>query len=396
MNQNENQKPEEIEVAPDPAVDEQQQEFSPPPADPTPEPEPKPEPTRVAMSPKDQERLEIAKRFTASRQDPQDVDYHGDHNDPTQHYGAVAKGPEPEQPEQPQPEPQAQPEPAPRKIKLTVRRQEIELPEDEVIAHAQKALAADTYFDDAKRIYEDARRAAPSRPHPDENQPAPAAEETIDDLDNPQPHPEADEFEELVEKIQYGDKKEAAEVLRTTLTKITKQSSLEQSWEEKINNDLVSDTQTYQEFAARNAELAKDENAVAVIKKNLLDGYREDLRKIGVPEDRIPKDETVLAQHHRVYKLKGQPVRTVGQLLEDAKGRFVQWRGGAPAQQKATQQPNGNRPAVNVNRSDRREAIPHQPSRAAVPPQMQRSQTPAAPTDRSEIVRRAREARGQV
>lgn len=393
--QDQNKKPEELEIAPDPVTDEQQQEFSPPPAADAgePEPEAKPEPTRIQKSPKDIEREEIAARFKKSRQDPQDVDYHGDHNDPTQHYGAVAKEPEPQQ-EQP---PQQQQQPEPRKVKLKVRHQELELPEEEVIALAQKSLAADTYLDDAKKIYEDARRAPSSRPHQGEPEPAPVArQDDIDPDDARQPHQEGDPFEELVEKIQYGDKKEAAEALRTTLTKASERSSLEAQWTQRINDDLARDQETYKEFVAKNAEITRDENAVPVVKKNFLEGYREDLRKIGVPEDKIPTDETILAQHHRIYKLKGQPVRSVGQLLEAAKTKFVEWKGGGAPKPQQQQTPSNGRPAVNVNRAERREAIPHQPSRAAVPQAMQRPTNAPASPDRSAVVQRMRQQRGQV
>lgn len=396
MSQENQNKPEELEIAPDPVADEQQQqEFAPPAAEPEPEPDTKPEPTRIHMSPKDQERAEIAARFKKSRQDPQDVDYHGDHNDPSQHYGAVAKEPEPEtQPEQQQ----QQPEPQEDEFEeLTVRREKVRLPKKEVLALAQKALAADSYFDDARKIYEDARRAAPSRPHPDEPEPAPVArQDDIDPDDVRQPHQEGDPFEELVEKIQYGDKKEAAEALRTTLTKASEHATLETQWAQRINDDLARDAETYKEFVAKNTDIANDENAVPVVKKNFLDGYREDLRKIGVPEDRIPKDETTLAQHHRIYKLKGQPVRSVGQLLEAAKTKFVEWKGGPASKPQQQQQPSNGRPAVNVNRSERREAIPHQPSRAAVPQQLQRPQNAPAAPDRSSVVQRMRQSRGQV
>lgn len=394
--QDQNAKPEELEIAPEPIADEQPQaELPPPPSDEKPEPETKPEPTRVQMSPKDIERAEIAARFRKSREDPQDVDYHGDHNDPTQHYGAVAKEPEP----QPEPAPQQQEQPQPRKVKLKVRGQEIEVTEDEVIADAQKYRAAETYLEDAKKIYEDTRRVRSSRPHQGEPEPAPVANQEDDPLDEPaRQHPgeEGDPFEELVEKIQYGDKKEAAEALRNTLSKTSTQATLEAQWAQRVNDDLARDLDTYKEFVAKNTDIAQDENSFIVVKRNLLDGYREDLRKIGIPEDKIPTDEKVLAQHHRFYKLRGQPVRSVGQLLETARTKFVEWKGG-PAKSQQQQQPSNGRPAVDVNRSERRAAIPHQPSRAAVPQQLQRPQgQPAAPADRSTVVQRMRQARGQV
>lgn len=390
-------KPEELEIAPDPAIDQQQpqQEFTPPPpANDRPQPEKK-EPERVHMSPQDAARAEIAARFRKTREDPDDVGYHGDHNDPTQHYGAVAK------PEEPATDkaPDAPTDPQKRMVKLKVRGQEMEVPEEEVIADAQKYRAADDYLGEARRILEDSRRVRSSRPHQGEEEPAPVARQDDGHLDaDPQRHPadEDDPFEKLVETIQYGDKKEAAEALRNTLRTVTREEGQQEAWKERINESLIQDTREYQEFVGKNAEIARDENAVAVVRKNFIEGYREDLRKIGVPEDRIPRDEETLARHHRIYKLKGQPVRQIGQLLENAKGKFQSWMGGFPRQQ-TPPAPIDGRVQVNVDRTERRAAIPQQPSRAAVPPQMQRPQTPPGQRqDMSSVVQHMRASRGQV
>jgi len=387
-----------LEIAPDPVVDTIPQDAPPPVEARTDDPPAPKEPNRVHMSPQDKARMEIASRFRQQREDPDAVDYHGDHNDPTQHYGHVA-APEDAKPEPAVDKPAEQPEP--RKIKLKVRHQELELSEDEVIAHAQKALAADGYIDDAKRILEDARRTTSSRPHQDEQ----GSDTDADNQDQPprQPHQDGpDIFEELVEKVQYGDKAEAAAALRDTLSKMVTQTAAqaaaEATWNDRLQADLARDLQAYKEFQEANAELAKDENAVAVIRANLMAGYKNDLVKIGVPEDKIPKDPEELARHHRFYKLKGQPVRSVSTLLHESKDRFLQWKGNSPAPRPSpASTPSGDKPAVQLTRAERREAIPHQPSRAAVPPQMQRpSAPPPAAGDRSAVIARMRQARGQV
>jgi hypothetical protein len=400
------QEQQQLEVAEDPAIDTIPSNDPPPqPSEPAQQPEKK-EPPRVHMSPNDAARMEIANRFRAQRNDPDDVDYHGNHaEDPTQTYGALAKD-EPQV--DPDPAPDPAPAPEPRKLKLKVRHEEIELPEEEVIALAQKAKAADTYLEDAKKVFEDARRSAPSRPHQDENGPDSVAEREEDPPADGRrtPHQASDddaEFEELVEKIQYGDKAEAAEALRNTMRKQTAEEAQRLAWETRINDDVQADIRTYQAFAKENADIARDENATAVVRRNFLDGYRQDLLKIGVPEDRIPTDPEVLARHHRIYKLKGQPVRSVEKLLTDAKQTYLDWKGGprpSPQQQQQqrqqpNQQPNG-KPTVQVDRGARREAIPQQPSRAAVPPNMQQRQQTTGSPDRSSVVARMRAARGQV
>lgn len=384
----EGQKPEEIiEVAPEPAVD-QQQEFAPPPAPPAQEAEADKESNRVHMSPADEKRQELYKRFKRDGEN-RDVPYHGDHADPTQMYGAVA-APEPE------PEAPAEPAPAPvepRKFKVKVRHEERELTEQELIAHAQKAIAAETYLDDARKIYEDARRPASSRPHQDEERPAPAAMEQ-DDPAEPQ-HPEADPLEELVETLQYGDKKDAAEKLRTTLAKMSEEQSERALWSRRINDDIIRDAKTVQEFADKNPDLAKDDDAVAGIRRRVTEGFRADLVKLGIPEARIPKEPEQLAQHHRAYKLQGQPVRQISEILTSARDDWM--KKFRPSTQPSPQpsQNGAQRPAVHVDRTERRAAIPQQPSRATVPPSMQPSQPQAGQRDLSATVAAMRRARGQ-
>lgn len=387
----EGQKPEEIiEIAPEPAVD-QQQEFAPPPAPPAQEAEAEKESNRVHMSPADEKRQELYKRFKRDSEN-RDVPYHGDHADPTQMYGAVAAPePEPEAPAEPAPAPAE-----PRKIKIKVRQEERELTEAELIAHAQKAIAAESYLDDARKIYEDARRPAASRPHQDEERPAPVAGEQ-DEPAEPQ-HPEADPIEELVQTLQYGDTKDAAEKLRTTLAKMSDEQSERALWNRLINDDIRRDAKAVQEFAEKHADLAKDDDAVAGIRRRVAEGYKADLIRIGISEDRIPdpvKDPERLAQHHRVYKLQGQPVRQVSEILTSARDDWM--KKFRPSTQ-PSQQPSQNgatRPAVHVDRTERRAAIQQQPSRATVPPSMQPSQPQAGQRDLSATVAAMRRARGQ-
>jgi hypothetical protein len=366
----------------------QRHEIATPPAGDDGAPEPKPAPPPVFEDP----RAAIAARFKKQRE-TQDtpVEAHGDHTDPTQLYGKMGAVPEPEPPaeEVVQEEPKA---PEPRKIKIKVRHEERELTEEEVIALAQKAAAGDSYLEDAKKVFETAKVHV-SRPHQDAAAPAKADDQT--DGDDP-PH-QADDVAELVKDIQYGDPDQAAEKLRTTMRSVAEDAVKKVTIDDRVREDTARDISAFQDFVKANPDLAGDENASAVIKTNLMKGYREDLRKIGVPEETISKiTEEQLPVHHRHYKLQGQPVRQVSALLETAKKTYMDWKGGPPREEpKPSPQPK-TQVSVTVDRDERRRAIPHQPSRAAVPPQMMQPQKQDGQSSRSQAVVNMRKARGQI
>lgn len=357
-----------------------------PPEDrPAPEPEPKPEPEQYVDP-----RQAIAKRFQASReQRDTPVPSTGDHTDATQLYGQFGKPSEPEPEPEPEPKPQPAPAPASRTFKLKVRHEEKEYSEEEMIALAQKSAAADSYLDDAKRIFETTRTHV-SRPHQDGPAPTPATEPDPDDG----PSHQTDAIADMVKELQYGDPDQAAEKAKTTITAIVRDAVKQETVDDRIRADTANDLDTYKKFVKDNADLASDKMASAVIRENLLEGYREDLRKIGVPEDKIPASADALAAHHRHYKLQGQPVRTVKTLLDTARADYLSWKGTGPADPKPEPTPQ-TRVNVSVDRDERRRAIPNNPTRATVPPQMVQQQKPTGQTNRQNAVVRMRMARGQ-
>ncbi|HWW46316.1 MAG TPA: hypothetical protein VNZ94_00555 [Xanthobacteraceae bacterium] len=361
--------------------------INPPPEQNTPD---EPERTETKIVPVDDGgRSAIADKFKRIREDREKpVEAHGDYTDPSQLYGQHAAAPE-----APQPDATTEPSPPPaeRKFKLTVRGEEREVTEQELLTLAQKSAAADSYLDDARHILETAKqRVKVSRQHPADPPRTDATE--FDELDDQQ-H-QADPFEHLVEQMQYGDPKDVSKNLRTTMAEIAKDAVKEATTTSRVQQDLASDLRAYDEFVKANPELANDRFAVAGIRDSLLEGYREDLRKIGVSEDHIPKDPEQLAIHHRHYKLQGHPVRTVPTLLEGARQDFIRWRGN-PKEPSTTMPRPEARVDVRVNRDERRMAINHQPTRATVAPQMQQPPAGAGKT-RADAVAAARRARGQV
>jgi hypothetical protein len=327
---------------------------------------------------------------------------------------APAPAPAPEAPEStaaaPSTEPAADPEPKAKRLTLRVDREEldydlgevarladmtieeVEQNPDRAIRYAQKEIAATRRLDKANSIL----RGAQERPDTDLSRRAPGSpahpqdETRATDTPEPEPAPPGDTLEKLVEEIQFGaDPKEVAGKLRTAVTEAAKEVSARTSIEQRMHDDFVQTMQTYESFQTANKELVADPNAHAVMRRMLFDAYGEDLRAIGVPEDRIPADEGARADWHRFYRVKGYRVRGAEKLLTDVKDDYVRWR--TPA----ADPPPAPRPAttVTVDRAARRQAIPSQPTRAT-PPQQAPTPPPQRKT-RAQILQEMRKARGQ-
>jgi hypothetical protein len=122
--------------------------------------------------------------------------------------------------------------------------------------------------------------------------------------------------------------------------------------------------------------------------------YKEDILALGITEDQC-RTTNEIANWHRFYRMNGYEVRGTKELLETSKDRFVQWRGGSRGE--SNQRSTTKRPApsiqVNVQRDERRMAIPNQPTRAAVP--RRDAQTPVRQSG-SDVVAAMRRQRGQV
>lgn len=361
----------------------------------------------------DDGRAAIAERFKKNRgQTAAPVPATGDYTDPAQYYGLHGKPPEPEPKVEPEKsegdaptdqadaddgdsDPTESPAPQP-KIKMIVRGKEREVTQDELIALAQKAAAGDSYLEDARRVFEAAKqttRVQVSRQHHDDNPAISTDTGTDPEPETTDQHP--DPFRTVVEKIQYGDPDEAASILRNTFSEMAEGAVKRVSIDSRVQQDIANDMRSYDEFVKANQDIANDKFAVASVKEAFLEGYRQDLRDIGVSDDQIPTDPDVLAKHHRYYKLQGQPVRSVATLLENAKQEFNRWRG--PTEATHVPQPtSASRIHVNVNRDERRKAINHQPTRATVPSQLMAPTAPTGAKSRADAVAAAKRARGQA
>jgi len=267
---------------------------------------------------------------------------------------------------------------------------------DEILAAAQKTLAADTYLEDARKLLEEAKdikaeRAGRDPQHP-EGRTHTQDDGDIDPATDTSQHPD-DEFEQLAESLQYGDPKENGKRLKGLVQKEANKAASEDHINRLFNNDLAKSQQALKAFEAANPDLAKDELSRSAIEKIMYGLYREDIVKLGLDESQIPSTPRVLANWHRFYKVNGHEVRNTSEMLETAKTKLNAWRGGSPTPKPAARK-EAPRVEVNVDRTRRREAIPNQPNRAVVP--RRDAQQAPAKTPGSDVVAQMRRARGQV
>jgi hypothetical protein len=364
----------------------------------------------IARSPSDDIRSNIAARFR--RAEPEDErPFNGNINDPENQYGEVGREPavddddEIDTPEEiaaltgqdpPARAPQRQDQP--RMITRKVRGKDVTLSEDEWLDRAAQVTAADSYLAEAREMLAAAKEikagTSPDRQHPD----GPDRAQT-DGLDN---DPEADAqhpeptFRDVVEQIQYGDPDAAAEALEKLVDKRAGKKASEGALNRAYNQDLARSQKALKTFREANPELDSDEIAAIAIERGMYRLYREDIVKLGIDEAQLPTIPAQLANWHRFYRINGYEVSDTPTLLNKSKEQFLKWRGGQQAPSKGQQQQSRQgapRVEINVNRDQRRAAIPNHPNRGVTP--RRDVQTPRVTTG-SDVVANMRRQRGQI
>lgn len=366
-----------------------------------------PENKVLKMSPNDQKRLEMARRFR--RPDHEESEpFNGDVNDPAV-YGEVGRTHMQPDPDAAEPgvaadetEQRQEAQPAKKTYKLKIRNQEVELTEDEVLARASQVTAADTYLAEARELLEQAKtirgeRAAPGSRHPGDQNQSTQDDEQDDNREEAPRHPGA-RLQTAIEKIQFGDATEAAAELGAAIDEAADKKADERQLRRQMDNDLATSQKALIAFNKANPDLAADELAASAIEKTIYTIYREEIIKAGVDEAQIPKDSKTLADWHRFYRISGYEVSPVSKILEEAKGRFNKWRGVSPQPKPGEQQQRDPaakpRVEVTVDRNARRQNIQTQPTRT-VSPRPNEAEQPRERT-RSSVIADMRKRRGQV
>lgn len=276
-----------------------------------------------------------------------------------------------------------------------VRGQEVFMTDDEILEAARKIKAGDSYLEETRKLLEEAKRiragAAQAR--------SPTGEQTgTDELDEPLLDDDASStgpsYKDVVEKIQFGDPEEAAQQLETLVKNQANKVSQEGQLQRSFNQDFQRSQKALASFRKANPELEGDEFAAMAIEHNMYKLYAEDMKSLGLSDDQIPKDRNTLANWHRFYRINGYEVRPTSELLTASKDNFLKWRGGQAGdggQQRPRKAPANIQ--VSVNRDQRRQAIPLQPSRSST---IRQAPAAAPPGDRSSVVAQMRRSRGQV
>jgi hypothetical protein len=357
-------------------------------------------PKPIHMSPADQARLDMAKRFRRQSVED-DVPFNGNMNDPEMLYGKAGRvelKPDPNEPDMLVEKPVTPVKPEPAKRTLTVRGKTVEMTDDEILAAAQKTLAGDSYLDEARSLLEEAKtikaeRAGRAPQHPEGDTQRTQDDGLENDRDGARQHP--DELEEAIEQIQFGDPKEAAAKIRKVMKTVSEKEADEGQMRRLVKNDIARVQTVLKTFSDANPEIANDPIAAQAIEQFVYRLTRAEIEKLGdVDASKIPQNPAELANWHRFYRINGRSVSTAEALLEGAKGEYLKWKG-VSEQPKPPAAKVAPRVVVNVDRTERRAAMPTQPTRSMAP----RPDAQARPTEgrsRSETIMKMRQQRGQT
>ncbi len=200
----------------------------------------------------------------------------------------------------------------------------------------------------------------------------------------------------------------AGETLRKLVSDVVSRTvpalSQEEATRQRLQAEHTRSMGVLAAFTEANPDLAKDRKASAAIRAELYELQREDLVKAGYDLSKLADDARtpdIIAEAHLAARSMGKPVRAVNDLLDKAKANYESWRPNnaavtnvnpndvplQPAQRPATAQPATTagkpRVEVNVDRTQRRQAIPPQPTSTVAP---RPDQATAQPKDRADVV----------
>lgn len=214
------------------------------------------------------------------------------------------------------------------------------------------------------------------------------------------------DFQKLVEDIQIGDPKEAAEKLKNALSKVAESTSRKSVSEARVQDALATDQRATaaarQAFFKENPDIEKlvtdDPDSADILRSALTAERKVDLRKALLAEGMEPDDvnhalRTATAEeierHHRIRRITGSPhVRPSSKAFLDAAFSRVAPVFGKPSRQ-APQQDFQN------TRQVRKDNLRTQPLRSSVPPATNAAeQKPSEGSSRKAAVAEMKAARG--
>jgi hypothetical protein len=303
---------------------------------------------------------------------------------------------------------------APAKRKLKVQGRELELTDDEIIQKAQIALAADDVLGDAKRLKADlisklelldsAAKANQSRPvaEQDRSQPKPSEDTKPDDS----------ELDDIIDRIQIGDKQEAKEALRKHGDLIQRRI-VEQLGD--IDARIIDTTRVHAEnvsrqtrtrevletFTSEYPEFGRSQPLQSALFTDTVNEMKTELLNLGVdPEvlalaqrQRGMSEADVIGTAYRDLQAKGYALPDHGDILRRSAENIRREFGVTPAPTpKPAPQPQSFDPAERI---ERKRVITPQPRRANISPgteaaEMSREEKQRAAVQQMRAYRRGR------
>lgn len=280
---------------------------------------------------------------------------------------------------------------------------EKEISLDDLIANAQKALAAENILDEAKSKAREidsllsetkskvarADRSDPNQVRQPSTQPAEQGDPAEGTGEN-----QVDPIVKLIETMQFGDPNEVAPHLRETIQGLVNVGVKEARALERLQDEGAKAARALNKAKIDHPEIAGDPMASAAVEAAILHQQVEDIKSLGVelnllrPDglDPTPGD---IATAHRWYRSNGFQVSSPETMLEKGIDKFLKWKGQVtpPAADTPAPAPDNKaapRIEVSVERQARRAAVPQQPKPSGTP-----RAVPAAPPQarsRSDIV----------
>jgi len=316
----------------------------------------------------DRGRAEIAARFKEKRaaQGGQ-VEFHGDLRDPSQTYGPYAlaqaqmsdvgdQRSEEQPPAQQQAMIEAPPvEPAPptadlrppasdepKLVKVKVHGREAWLPEDQVIAEAQKSLAAGNLLESAKEILSGARgQMSDVEDQRSENS----------GLTSDIRHPPSDPYVALARTLQLEDAAAAGAKLKQAIesetSKARQEAAREAAHQVRVENELAVSQRALAAFETAHADLAADDFARDAITTQAQREINADLKAAvdqGMLKE-LPQTQDARNSLHTQLRAFGAPVRSIGEIFDVAGEKYAAWRGEKPATPPTSARPAPTSPA---------------------------------------------------
>ncbi len=281
-------------------------------------------------------------------------------------------------------------------MKVKVHGREAWLPEGEVIAEAQKSLAAGNLLESAKEVLAGASDQMTE------------VRDQISDNGDPTPDtrpPTSDPYLALAQTLQLEDAAAAGTRLKQTIASETararQEAAREAARQVRIENELAASQRALAAFEQAHPDVAADEFARDAVTTQVQREINADLQAAltqGILKE-LPPTQDERNGLHTQLRAFGAPVRAIGHIFDAAGTKYASWRGGKPApvaQPQTTTATSAPRVELTTARQERRAQIVAQPTNGTAPPRAAPAPELTTAQRRSAAVMAMRKARGQI